>query len=243
MQNRLLIFLLICYSGIMSMSAHPENERVIKPMKATSMDYVDLLKYNGYEVFPFDINSFTDSQYNITFKIKEYKNGSEVGSDLLEGFDTYNNMILLSQFSEESKKKVKPEDMADSKRGIFSLAERIMIGFLPVENDSIRPMMLKVENIGSRFVRLPLYPQFSDNDSINGTKLYMYNTRPFKVGELNTGQFVPLVLLGSAWYDTNFGIHRFCGENVIDPDFSTGILQNIPHYYVIGVEINPVQKL
>lgn len=102
--------------------------------------------------------------------------------------------------------------------------------------------MVDLENMSSRNGELTLHPQYVNNDSINGKELYMYYAKPFKTGEFTTGQFIPLVLLGSAWYDKNIGSHRFCGEDKIDPDMSTKILQHIPHYYVIGVEINLLNK-
>jgi hypothetical protein len=45
-------------------------------------------------------------------------------------------------------------------------------------------------------------------------------------------------LFGSSWYDERFNIYRFCGENEINPDMSSEILKDVPHYYVIGVKFN-----
>ena len=152
-------------------------------------------------------------------------------------------MVLLSEFPEDAQKNTNPEDMADSNRGIYAMGEKIMIGFTPIVNDSIRPILIEVENMGSSSPSLKMFPQYENNDSINGKKLFQYLTRPFKTGEITTGKFLPLVLFGSIWYDKDFGIHRFCGEKEIDPDMSSKILKYIPHYYVIGIEVNLKQML
>jgi len=212
-------------------------------MDSTQEDFISLLEASGYEAFPFDITSLSDGQYYITFNIKEYKDGNKVHDDILGGYNTYTNMRLLSDFPNESQENLKTEKMDDPERGIFRMAKKLMIGFTPSVNDTIRPVMLEVENMASRNVQLLMHPQYVNNDSVNGKKLYMYLTRPFKTGEFAIGKFIPLVLFGSAWYDEDWNIHRFCGENEIDPDMSSEILQFIPHYYVIGIEIKPVKML
>jgi hypothetical protein len=53
---------------------------------------------------------------------------------------------------------------------------------------------------------------------------------------------IPLVLLGSAWWDTKFKVFRFCGENEINPDMSEKFISEIPHFYVIGVEVQKKNK-
>ncbi|MDE6633830.1 MAG: DUF5041 domain-containing protein [Bacteroidaceae bacterium] len=51
------------------------------------------------------------------------------------------------------------------------------------------------------------------------------------------------MILGSVWYDKDAGVFRFCGEKEINPDMSSQILRYIPHYYVIGIEVNPKKIL
>lgn len=54
---------------------------------------------------------------------------------------------------------------------------------------------------------------------------------------------IPLVLYGSGWVDEQYGFMRFCGEREIDGNDKTGmILSNVPHYYVVGVELHKVAK-
>lgn len=244
MKNRILFLMAICIGGCMSLFGENDNGKVIKQSTATFSDYSSLLKESGYEVFPFDISSLSDGQYHITFKIKEYKDGKKASDDFLGVNLTFRNMTLVSDFSKKDQESIKPEEMDVPERGIYKWGKKIVVGFTPAPNDSIRPMLLEIENMGACNARLPMLPQYENNDSIKGKKLYMYITRPFKQQELKTGQFIPLVMYGSFWYDKKFGIHRCCGESVIDSDMSSEILKYIPHYYIIGIEVSePTKKI
>ncbi len=227
----------------MSMFGQTDSAKVLRPLKASAEDYIKLLNRNGYEAFTFDISSLTDGQYNITFKIKEYKDGQKIKDDIWGGYATLRNMTLLSEFPEDDQKNVKPEDMADPDRGIYAMGKKIMIGFTPIVNDSIQPIWIEVENMGSGGNQLQMLPQYVNNDRINSNRSFQYYARPFKTGEIATGKFLPLVLLGSVWYDKDAGVFRFCGEKEINPDMSSQILRYIPHYYVIGIEVNPKKIL
>ncbi len=42
---------------------------------------------------------------------------------------------------------------------------------------------------------------------------------------------------------SKYGFMRFCGEREIDGNDKTGmILSNVPHYYVVGVELHKAAK-
>lgn len=242
-KNKILYLLTIYVCGCMSMFGQTDNAKLIKPLEANLMDYASLLQATGYEVFPFDISSLSDGQYEITFRFKEYKDGKEIRDRYFGGGRPFNNMRFLSDFPKDNQDKIKPENMADANLGIYSMGKRITIGFIPSVNDSIRPIIANVENMGQLTGLMRMFPQYTDNDSVNGEKRYIYATVPFKLHELKTGEFIPLVLYGSFWYDEKFKIHRFCGEKEIDPDMSSKILQYVPHYYVIGIEVQPVKML
>lgn len=243
MTNRILclLTLLMCLGS--SAFGQNDNSKGIKKLEVSVNDYIPLLTRSGYEAFPFDISSLTDGKYFLNVKIKEYKDGVEVCDNILGDYSYFPNMMLLSEFPEDSQASITSDKMADPERGIYTMAKKMMIGFTPVVNDSIKPLVIEIENIGGRDVSLPMLPQFENNDSVNGKKLYVYQARPFESGAFATGQFIPLVLFGSIWYDEKYGIHRFCGESEINPDMSSEILKYIPHYYIIGVEVNPIQML
>ncbi len=237
MRIKILSLFAACVVGCSMMQAQE-----IKSLEAVADDYIPLLQYSGYEAFPFDISSLSDRKYQIKFVIREYDHGTLVSDDYMGWRKIRSNMMLLSQFDAEDQATVKPEEMDDAERGIYRLAKKMQIGFAPAQDDSIRPAMLSVEKMGEMFIPLKMKPQYAGNDSVNGRTFYSYNSRPFKIEKLEIGKFTPLVLLGSMWYDAQFNIHRFCGESVIDPEMSADILKYIPHYYVIGVEIKPIEK-
>ncbi|MDE6379807.1 MAG: DUF5041 domain-containing protein [Muribaculaceae bacterium] len=243
MKNKILFLLTICICGCLSMVGQNDDAKVLRPLKSSVDDYIPLLNSAGYEAFTFDLSPLSDGQYYISFKIKVYKDGKEEMDDLLGGNFTLQNIRLLSDFPEESRKEIKAEDIADPERGIFTMSKKLTIGLTPVVNDSIRPFMLELENMGGLTGQLNMQPLYENNDSVNGKKFYWYNTRPFKIQEITNGKFIPLVLYGSWWYDKDFDIFRFCGEKEVDPDMSSDILKYIPNYYVFGIEVNPIKTL
>lgn len=244
--KNIIVILMVCISASFSMFGQADCVKGIKPVEATAEDYISLLNLNGYKAYSFDISSLLDGQYYIVLSIKEYKDGNLV-ADSIDGndrcFSLGNNMYLISDLPKKIQDELQSDDIADPDRGIFKVAKKIMIGFYPGNNETVKNMMVNLENMSAHSQFLNLYPQYRNNDSINGEKLYMYLSKPFKTAEFVTDQFIPLVLLGSAWYDERFNFHRFCGEKEIDPDMSSELLQYVPHYYIIGVELKPIKIL
>lgn len=112
---------------------------------------------------------------------------------------------------------------------------RINIGLRPGRSDSLAVIHLDIPGVTMMGAGRQLRPLVDGE----GRSWYNYNTRPFRVGEVEDG-FLPLVLFGSSWADgyyDGYPLMRFCGESEIDPDLSSDILKNIPHYYVIGVNV------
>ena len=53
--------------------------------------------------------------------------------------------------------------------------------------------------------------------------------------------YIPLAAYTSFWFDVKYNIIRSCGASELDPDMSTEILKDTPHYYVIGVTLTEVE--
>lgn len=114
--------------------------------------------------------------------------------------------------------------------------ERVNFGFRPSGNDSTKLMQLSIPGFLTmsslafklRGLRIADYPDRT---------FYNYAIRPFKFGEIRENKFIPLLMLGSFWYDERSGLFRFCGEKELAPDMSSKILKDLPHYYVIGITI------
>ncbi len=215
------------------------NAQVVKPVASTPEDYITLLNSNGYESYSFDISSLSDSRYKLSFKIMEYVDGQKVSEILTYSSPAFENMVMVSDFDERDQALITPEEMAVPERGIFRLADRISIGFAPSDNDSIKTLIIDVKDMGTRGGRLVMKPV---TDPETGKSFYLYGGRIFKPADIKEGDFVPLVLFGSYWFDKNFNIFRYCGENELSPDLSDNIIKNIPSFYLIGVQIEPSSK-
>lgn len=213
--------------------------QTIKPMTATVDDYLPLLESAGYMTFPFDLSALSDKRYTITVNIREYENGEIKSANALPWEPTYSNMQLISDFDKEQQALIAREVMADPDRGIYSLAEKINIGFHPIA-DSLQTVFLDIQNMGSMSYKLKLK---AVRNPSNDTEQYLYGYRPFRMPDtITAGEFIPLVLAGSFWFDKDFNVIRFCGENTIEPDLSSNIVSSIPHYYVVGIKITPADS-
>lgn len=219
--------------GVMAVSATIADAADIKMQKSTFDDYVPLLEMAGYHVYSYDIKSMSDKQYTLTFSIREYENDSLVNKNTMAYPASAQNMTLLSEFTEEDQAAIKAEEMYDPAKEIYSCAEKIIIG-LYSKNDSTTTLMIDVKNNATYGYKLDLKPQ---DNPLTGKSQYIYHSKPFITGDLKLDEFIPLVFYGSAWYDSNFKVFRFCGENELNPDMSSRIIKDVPHSFVLGVTI------
>ena len=116
------------------------------------------------------------------------------------------------------------------------LDEKVVIGFVPSDNDSIARYVFKFREDRSFSSRLYLRPICDPQHPEE--KWYMYNSRPFELtAPIEKGKFIPLVLYGSYWFDPDCNACRFCGDNFIKPDLTSDIVKYIPHFFVLGIKI------
>lgn len=218
-------------------SAFAQNIQTVEP---SFSDYLSVLKEAGFEVFSYDISALQDETYSISFVTREYVNGNLVEDSAADSrmSMTISNRIMLSDFPEDVQKSIVQEGRAASlEKGIYRLAEKISVGFIPA-SDSLKKVCLSVENLGSLRGSLKLKPI-----TVPGrAKRYAYSIRPFRLERINIGDFTPLLLVGSYWYDEKNGIVRFCGEREFPADMSTPTLSHVPHYYVIGIRVEKSDK-
>lgn len=214
------------------------NGQSVKLIEPNFQDYISLLNTSGYEVFSFDISELRDTTYIIEMVVKEYVSDKDEPISS-RNINPWNNMKNRNMIQDFMWRELTPEEMDDIKRssvdfdkGIYSYSEKISVGFIPVKNDSIETVQIDVENIGS--VRFNLNLRSILNE-VNNTQVFTYGVKPFKTSSFKPNTFIPLALYGSYWYDDQYKIVRFCGENEIDPDMKAEILKDMPHYYIIGV--------
>ena len=208
------------------------SSQALKPVKPDFDAYVSLLQADGYDVQSYDLSALSDSTYSFMLIVREYENGKMIHDGYERFIYPLRNRNMLSRFSEEDQKTVKPEDMADAARGIYSLGTRLNLGLSPL-NDSTLRVSMEIPEIGAAYQQISLRPQAHPK---TGTIQHNYSNRPFTAPVFHSDTFIPLMLVGSAWYDPQIEMFRFCGENEITPDLSQEIVSHVPHFYVIGVE-------
>lgn len=208
------------------------SAQALKPVKPDFDAYVSLLQADGYDVQSYDLSALSDSTYSFMLIIREYENGKMIHDGYERFIYPLRNRNMLSRFSEEDQKTVKPEDMADAARGIYSLGSRLNLGLSPL-NDSTLRVSMEIPEIGAAYQQISLRPQAHPK---TGTIQHNYSNRPFTAPVFQSGTFIPLMFVGAAWYDPQIEMFRFCGENEITPDLSQEIVSLVPHFYVIGVE-------
>lgn len=214
------------------------SAQAFKPVKPDFDAYVSLLQADGYDVQSYDLSALSDSTYSFMLIVREYENGEMIHDGYERFIYPLRNRTMLSRFSEEDQKTVKPEEMADASRGIFALGTRLNLGLSPL-NDSTLRVSMEIPEIGAAYQQISLRQQVHPK---TGTIQHNYNNRPFTAPVFHSDTFIPLMLVGSAWYDPHIEMFRFCGENEIAPDLSSEILSHVPHFYVIGVETKKEQE-
>ena len=210
----------------------------VKQIEASVDDYIALLNQSGYQAYSFDISQLMDTTYYVQFEVREYVAGNPEPVMVHPYGRGLKNRTMVKDFmwrelSEEELADIRDASV-DYENGVYSRAEKITVGFLPCKNDSTEVGKLFVENQGASGFSLSL-KQIDHNGAYNEDVIYSYNTLPFKTSAFEEGKFIPLAAYASFWFDERFNIIRFCGATELDPDMTTEILKDTPHYFVIGV--------
>lgn len=201
-------------------------------LKTTSFeDYIPLLENAGFHLESFDISDLADSSYYIQLQIREYEAGK---TDFKTNMMPYalDNRTMASEFKDTT---IPAEEMAVLKKGIYTLGRKVNIGLRSV-TDSTKTVLMDIPEIGT--MPLSLKMRKVHNPETGDDIMIEYDARPFKVDSIRINDFTPLVWVGSFWWDGDFKIFRCCGENEIS-SLSSEIVDNSPHYYVIGIVVTP----
>ena len=199
-------------------------------LKTTSFeDYIPLLENAGFHLESFDISDLADSSYYIQLQIREYEAGKTDFKTNMIPYALYNRTMA----SEDTI--IPAEEMAVPEKGIYTLGRKVNIGLRSV-TDSTKAVLMDIPKIGT--MPLSLKMRKVHNPDTGDDIMIEYNTRPFKVDSIRINDFTPLVWAGSFWWDDDFKIFRSCGEKEIS-SLSSEIVDNSPHYYVIGIVVTP----
>ena len=205
---------------------------VVKQQKAIVDDYIALMNFARYEAFSFDVSSLIDSTRVFEIIFREFERDSMVTE---QSFFSTENRKMLSVFDETDQKKIHDEGSAfDEAKGIYKVAQKLIVGFLPIENDSTERVFLNIENMARGAYCLHLKPAVNTKTV---ETLLEYNCVPYKITEFEFNKFIPLVMYGSFWYDEEYDFFRFCGEQEIDPNEGASMQKYMPHYYIVGMVV------
>ena len=169
----------------------------IKMNETTINDYIPMLKAKGYQAYSFDVSTIKGR--NVDFYFKEFVNGKEV---------------------------------EDSPRLIFpyyfeARGDKLIIGFLPSEKDSLALCCFSWENTLSFTSSLKLKQLYWESEN---KYIYSYRSDPFEpTSPLEKETFIPLVYYSSFWYDAEDKVTRCCGS-------ISDIIKQSPHYYILGIK-------
>ena len=112
-----------------------------------------------------------------------------------------------------------------------TIPKSLSIGFSRKQSDSIVTVTLRSDHQDSSQSKLILKPVPDAPQT-----LYLYEKIPYRLSSLSIDTFIPLVLYGSFWWDSDYKMCRFCGETELTEEEAkaSGYFENSPHYYIIG---------
>lgn len=224
MKKRLwMAFICLCLSA----GVYAQDSLKVNAKQIGVEDIVDVLNVMHVKMFHFDLRPFLVDTYDVQVYVEEHEKGKV--PKRIELFRMGKNKELMKDFWRD---KNLPEN-AEVWDKITDLSL-----FLTSRNDSTTLLTIKIPNVMTTNVVLKLHP-------LGKEKVYFYEDRPYilrnnpDADSLN----IPLILYGSGWVDEQYGFMRFCGEREIDGNDKNGmILSNVPHCYVVGVELNKADK-
>ena len=169
----------------------------IKKNETTINDYIPLLNAKGYQAYSFDVSAIKGR--NVEIYCREFVNGKEVENSPRPLFPYY----------------------------FEARGDKLIIGFLPSETDSIAQYCFSWENTLSYHSSLKLKQIYWESAN---KYIYSYRSDPFESTPLlEKDTFIPLVYYSSFWYDAEDKVTRCCGS-------ISDITPNSPHYYILGIK-------
>lgn len=227
----LLAFAISCFT--LSMHGQEANQPKIKSSEIEIADIVSALEMNDYRFARFDLSEFLSGDYIVSFYIQEF-DGKNLKN--LENFNIGKNRMPITDIPEDQREEAMKSKGLSKDAAYFRQLESLSVYFIP-KTDSTITIAVNMPEFGkySKVLKLKqiVTPKYS---------MYMYDTRPFQIGDMKLGENIPLLMYGSGWWDEKSNICRMCGERFLKPDLSGEIMKNIPHYYIVGIKIDKQQS-
>lgn len=219
---------LLCICFAVVANAQEKGRKVIKTEPELSDIYtvLDILHINMYR---FDLSAFLTDTYFVNLYIDEYETGKEPKRK--RTIRLGKNIVPLDDVPEEHRESFRElKKIPEGKNEWNNIT--CLSAYITKPNDSTAMFTIHVPGAMRTSQSAKLRP-------VGEHKTYFYNARPFTFKEIEEKDSlnIPLLLYGSGWVDERFGMIRFCGEKEIDPDMKAEILSNLPHYYIVGLEM------
>lgn len=222
-----LIASLLCLLAAGIADAQEKAPQVIKSEPQLE-DIYNVLEAMNVHIFRFDLKEFLNKTYTVSLYVDEYEKGKSPKQ--AHSIRLGKNIASLDEVPEEHRQAFRKIKHIPEGKNEWEEIKELAI-YLRKTDDSTSVCTIHVPGVMQGGTPLKLRP-------VEKYHSYNYYPRPFKFqAAKETEHFkIPLVLYGSAWLDKKYDIIRFCGEREIDPDMKAAILEDIPHYYVIGIE-------
>lgn len=211
--------------------AQSQDSRKVTSVEPQFSDILNVFEMMDINIFGFDLSPFLDTKYSVSVYVDEYKNNKKVNRN--HTINIGNNIESLKDVPEEHRASFREQKQIPEGKNEWDKIKNISV-YIRNMNDSTSIISIVVPNAVKTGTQVKLYP-------LGDFKRHFYKVRPFSFAEVGQEDFVdiPLILYGSGWLDGQ--MIRFCGESEIDPDMKAEILANIPHHYVLGLELKKVE--
>lgn len=194
-------------------------------------DLFNVLEAMDVYLYRFNLKEFLNNKYNISVYIDEYE--PKNSPKRIFNHNMGNNIRSLSEVPEEYREEWRKYKQIPEGKDEWEEIKEMSI-YLRKQNDSTAAFTIKVPDSRTVNKKIPLHQLETENFNA-----YFYSPRPFDfvATKIEESIEIPLVLYASAWIDEKYKVIRFCGEKKIDPEMNAEILKHVPHYYIIGLNI------
>ena len=225
---------LLCIIAMLCSMTAIAQKPAVKEAEISIEDIKTVLEANEIFLYSFDMTEYNEEVYSIIPFVEEYENGVLNEKSLVRA--------SLGMNKTDVRKFDARADMWRERYGmkrhqnIHTLLNKVGIYLYPV-SDSVTKLTFNVENLGSFGIPINKKKYGKGPQAENHAR---YSHRPFKLVPQEHAEIIhiPLVMVGTFWYDERKSVYRFCGETEIDPERTNDILKNCPHYFIIGIELH-----
>lgn len=195
----------------------------IKPLEAGVNEYIAIMEASGNRMYSFDVSDLSDTARTVFIEVREYSGDTLAAPTIKFPLKTVDyrdrDDMIMAGFDDA--------DFENVNKSIFWTLKRINIGFRCVPNDSVATIVIDVPDN----MRAPITRNLRQIKDGKGDSRYFY--APFACTDFSavkSGEFTPLAVLASGWFDAKINNLRACGNG-------NTVTENSPHYFVVGLKV------